>query len=111
MEGEFMAYMGNLKRFHVSRKHILPLICKTFDMQWKMEKDSPKYTSQMEAFEKFKTATTKLSALYLDKEGENAFAVMNVMTDLVSHQETYKCIPNFQIRPNQYFYRISDWVR
>lgn len=52
----------------------------------------------------------QLTEVYTKSEGENAFAVMNVMTDLISHQDIYSYIPLFSLRANQYYRRISDWM-
>lgn len=110
LENEFKEHLFNLKRFHVSRKHSFPLICKALGLDWKLIPETPAYKNQLQKFNEFKGKSKELTKVYMDTEGENAFSVMNVMTDLVSHQDQYKNIPLFDMRANQFYHRISDWM-
>lgn len=110
LESEFIEHLLNLKRFHVHRKHSFPIICKALALEWKLNPKSPEYDNQIKRLKKFKDKSNELTDVYMKSEGENAFAVMNVMTDLISHQDIYSNIPLFSLRANQYYRRISNWM-
>ena len=106
LENEFKEHLLNLKRFHINRKMSFAIICKALNLDWKDHDGDDK----QHAYINFKTKALELTNVYMDIDGECAFAVMNVMTDLVSHQDDYKNIPLFNMRANQYYNRISTWM-
>jgi hypothetical protein len=110
LENEFKGSLLNLKRFHVNRNLSFPLICKALNLNWNLNENGPNYKNELNKFSNLKSKTKELTDVYINLEGETAFAIMNVMTDLVSHQYSYNNLPLFSKLANNYSYYISDWI-
>ncbi|HPS65376.1 MAG TPA: hypothetical protein PK447_07375, partial [Ignavibacteria bacterium] len=112
LEQEFIQHLLNLKRFFVSRKDIFPLFCKALDLNFKFDNiKNPLVEKQKAAFLNLRNTVMSLANEYTSKDGENAFSALNVMTDIISHQNEYQNLFNFSVRANGYSHKISGWMR
>jgi len=112
LEQEFIEHLLNLKRFYVSKKDIFPMLCKALELKFKFDnKKNPFTNRQKENFINLRETAFRLAKEYTIKDGENAFSALNVMTDIISHQNLYKNLFNFSLRANSYSHKISRWMR
>ncbi|MDB2318026.1 DUF945 domain-containing protein [bacterium] len=78
LEQEFIENLRNLKRFHVPRNVMWPLLCKLFDLKIPPADATDRQVDSWHAAEHL--AKSKMEH-YFDKLGENGYAALNVMTD------------------------------
>lgn len=79
LEAQLTAQLQNLKRYHVPAKVMLPLACKTFDIQLNpKEQVKPKRAEELIAF---RNQIIALSTEYFAEMGEHGYAALNVLTD------------------------------
>jgi len=107
----FIAKMLSLKKFFIPKDKHFPLICKCLEIKM------PKQNRFSEIDEKIKDQIRKLKLdsydltnQYVDKDGETAYSLFNVITDLVSHQEEYNNIPYYSLRPSSYSFKPTKWI-
>lgn len=84
MEARFVEGLIQLKRYHVPKKLMFPLLLKVFDIK------SPETGKGAKAFErlnKIKLHTENLVNSYFHDLGENAYSALNVLTDFASRPE------------------------
>ncbi len=79
---EFIERLNNLKRFHVSRKEMLPLACKVFDID--VNDKVHEHPQRVEQLKDFHSGFQEMTARYFEDMGENAYAALNVITDIAS---------------------------
>lgn len=111
LEADFINYMNNLQRFYIKKDLAFPLLLKVLKLDYKLEE--PKNLleeSRQRMFLDLKLKTNSLVTGYIPEMGETAYAMLNVLTDIVSHQEEYNNLPMYSTRVNDYYYRISNWV-
>lgn len=112
LENEFIENLLNLKRFFVSREDIFPLFCKALELNFKFDNTkNPFAERQKQAFLNLRETAFRLAKEYTSRDGENAFSALNVMTDIISHQNIYQNLINFSLRANGYSHKISRWMR
>ena len=109
---EFKNYLLNLKRFHVPKKFVFPMFCKALNLSFDFTKEETPFTEKRkENFLNLRKTALELSDRYTEERGENAFSALNVMTDLISHQDQYNNLDNYQLRANSYYGKISQWMK
>ncbi len=81
LEREFMESLRSLKRYHVPRKLMWPLLCKVF--QLKKPADDASLAKQ-ESWKRSHHLTEKHMEHYFDLLGENGYAALNVLTDFAT---------------------------
>jgi hypothetical protein len=112
LENEFITHLHNLKRFHIPKTQVFPMLCKALNLNYNFDDtNKPFGKSDYEKFLNLKETSATLTKEYFEKNGENAFAAFNVITDIVSHQDYYQNLPNYSIRSNGYYQKISSWMR
>lgn len=85
LEKQFTESLLNLKRYHVPKKYMWPLVCKVYGLRL------PENPSQRQ-FETFKQRERHISSLtkgYFQKLGENGYAALNVLSDFASRPIGY----------------------
>lgn len=113
LEADFINHLTNLKRFYIKPEHVFALLCKSLDLKFNFENknNNPFLQKQIEKYENLKKLTAEKSKMYLKKDGDNVFAAFNVITDIISNQNLYDNLPNYSIRANGYYHKISNWMR
>ena len=53
---------------------------------------------------------TSLTNLYKVNSGVNGYTVLNVVSDIVSHQNEYKNLPGFYFNVRSFYARPTDWM-
>lgn len=104
LEFKFKGYIENLNRFHVSKKYLLPIVVKVFNIKF------PNLSieiNEQNKFKKFIHVTNDLSDKYYDTMGPTAYAVLNVMTDYASEQNYHD---SAIILIDQYQKKVGNWI-
>lgn len=105
----FISHMFSLKKFHIPKTKHFPLVCKCLGIKNPDLMDNAD-DSDVNKFKSLKSYTEALAETYCGLEGETAYSLFNVITDLVSHQEEYNNIPNYNLRPNSYAFKPTLWI-
>ena len=81
MERDFLEMLHNLKRFHVPRKYMWPIVCKVLSIPIPDGKSSSKVLDRLRLAE---TSVKDRTHRYFDEMGENGYAALNVLTDFAT---------------------------
>jgi hypothetical protein len=104
--------MNRLKQIRIESNKIFDLVCKVLNLNFDVINQNPGIRERELARQvKTRTIIESLTKGYFAEMANTAYAAMNVLTDFVSHQSDYKCIPGFSINPNAYYHRIGEWMR
>jgi len=112
LEADFISHLLNLKRFYIDPAFVFPVLCKALKLNWNFDSESNQNLQKtLDQYANLKDLSKELTAIYMKKEGQNAYSTLNVITDIVSHQDKYNNLPFFSIRLTEYYHRISEWMR
>eukprot|EP01047_Picozoa_sp_COSAG01_P001877 COSAG01_NODE_46_length_32080_cov_716.589319_26_plen_329_part_00 len=81
LEQEFIESLRKLKRFHVPRKFMWPLLCKLFEMKIPTDDTAASQRASWQAAEEI---VDSQMTHYFDQLGENGYAALNVLTDFAT---------------------------
>lgn len=107
----FITKMLSLKKFNIPKSKHFPLICKCLGIKRPKVNGSTEIDERIEQqFQKLKLDSSELTTQYVNVDGETAYSLFNVITDLVSHQEDYNNIPYYSLRPGSYSFKPTEWI-
>jgi len=107
----FINKMLSLRKFNIPKRKHFPLVCKCLGISKPMPNKMGEFDERIvDQFSRLKNVSDELSNLYVNAEGETAYSLFNVITDLVSHQEEYDNIPNYHLRPGSYSFKPTEWI-
>lgn len=96
LEASFRESVDRLNSYAVPQKAFLPLVCVALYLEFDIQADdAAKQEKEKERFRVFKSGAQSLVTKYVNELGENAYAVLSVITDIAS-------------RP--FFYRTPSWM-
>jgi hypothetical protein len=96
LEASFRESVDRLNSYPVPQEAFLPLVCVALNLEFDIQADeAAKREKEKERFRAFKNGAQSLVTKYVNELGENAYAVLSVITDIVS-------------RP--FFYRTPSWM-
>lgn len=87
LETEFIEKLHNLKRFHVPKIHILPIVCKAFAL--KVTADDLEKPRRAEQLVKFKNHVGELTEEYYSEMEPTAYAALNIITDFATRPKSF----------------------
>lgn len=108
LEDKFKLSCSNLKTVYMDPTMMFALVCLVFGLN--LEISEGRRERQVEVLERMKESVHRLTQLYFGSLGENAYAALSVLTDIISHQDQHRSISSFSLNPNSYYYRAADWV-
>lgn len=110
-EMDFVNHLNNLNRFYVDPVYVFPLILKALNQHFNIEdKNTEKVNPENERYFKTKEIVSKLTTHYYRQLKPTAYAVLNILTDFISHHRDYKTIPYFSSHLNTYYRMPSLWI-
>jgi hypothetical protein len=111
-EVEFIDYINNLKRFYVDPKYAFPLVLKALNLKFNVieQPESRKEEIEYAKFIKARDIILQLTDNYYEELKPTAYAILNVITDVISHENDYRIIPFFQANVNSYYQKPSHWM-
>ena len=107
-ELEFVNYLNNLNRFYVDEKYVFPLVLKAFNLQFRPVSEMKE--PELDRFDRTRAIIYELTNHYYRELKPTAYAVLNVMTDFISHQADYNVIPLYQNHANNLYRKPSQWM-
>lgn len=111
-ENEFIAHMKKLQTVKLEMNQIVAIVCKALNLRFDLHNTSKEIRKKERIrFERTKSIINKITEGYLKEMEGNGYAIMNVLTDFVSHQDAYKTIRGFSINPNAYYKRVGEWSK
>lgn len=108
-KASFLSGLVNLKRFYVNINHTFPLLYKSLNLGFSTN-NLKKNQNLYNQYKSLVQSCNSLSNFYFNSEGHNAYAVLNVITDIISHQEKYNNLPYYSFKTNEYYQLISEWI-
>lgn len=111
-ENEFIAHMKKLQALKLEMNQIVSIVCKALNLSFDVNNTSEKISKKEKIrYESTKRIINNIADGYLKEMESNGYAIMNVLTDFVSHQDEYKTIRGFSINPNAYYRRVGEWSK
>ena len=109
-ERQFAGYRQNLHRFYVDQKYVLPIVLKSLNLKFKVIDNPQNRKEEREYFKylKAKDIIKNLTNQYYKELQPTAYAVLNIMTDLVSHQQ--EILPFYSTHINGYYKKPAYWM-
>lgn len=109
-EVEFTNYLNNLSRFYVDPIYVFPLVLKSLNLKFNLDKNNRNLHNEQIRLEKTREIISELTKSYYEELKPTAYAVLSIITDFVSHQEKYNTIPMFKAHINSYYYKPGQWM-
>lgn len=111
-EEAFVRHLNRLKTIQFDSKLVFDVVCNVLNLKFDVNNQNPNLRVK-EIGRKIKTMSiiNELTRSYFDEMSGTAYAVMNVLSDFVSHQAEYKCIPGFFINPDVYYRKVGIWMQ
>jgi hypothetical protein len=110
-EVDFVNHLNNLNRFYVDPVYVFPLVLKALNLNFNLEYGNQKQLDrELERYSRTKSIITDLTYAYYKELKPTAYAVLNIITDYVSHQDKYKTIPLFSSHVNGYYNKPGSWI-
>jgi hypothetical protein len=111
-ELDFSAHLNNLRNIQVDFQYLFPMFCMALNLQFDISnKDEQVRQKAIRQIQKTNEIVIEIGAKYSRTLGSNAYAVLNTITDIVSHEKDYRVIKGFAINPNTYYSRSGEWMK
>ena len=111
-EVDFVNHLNNLNRFYVDPVYVFPLVLKALNLNFNLNYGNQRQVDkELERYAQTKTIITDLTNAYYKELKPTAYAVLNIITDYVSHQDKYKTIPLFTSHINGYYNKPGNWIQ
>lgn len=105
----FVRHCNILSKITVPKETMFPLACKILNVNLNPP-DRRNLLKKMQQLSTFKETVDKLTPIYVKDLGENAYAALSTVTDVVSHQNAHKIFPGFYLNVRTYYARPTDWM-
>ncbi|MEI6139799.1 MAG: DUF932 domain-containing protein [Mariniphaga sp.] len=111
-EVDFVNHLHNLNRFYVDPHYVLPLVLKALNLNFNLQCENQRQLAkELERYTQTKTIITDLTDMYYKELKPTAYAVLNIITDYISHQDKYNTIPLFSSHINGYYNKPGNWIQ
>ena len=111
-EKAFVAHLNRLKSIKIESKLVFDVVCKVLNLKFDVNNQNPNVRDrEIGRKEKTMSIINEITQAYFNEMSGTAYAVMNVLSDFVSHQSDYRCIPGFFINPDVYYQKVGAWMR
>ena len=105
IQTEFVEQLNNIKRYHVPKKYMLPLLLRVFNIQVQpTDLEKPKRQEQLRDLSRY---VHNFTGKYFEDMGENGYAALNVLTEFASRPISYISPANMM---NQLQKLSGDWI-
>jgi len=112
LETSFVMHLNRLKKIQVDSKIIFAVVCNVLNLKFDINNQQPNIREREKLRQlRAKAIIEELTSGYFAEMENTAYAVINVLSDFVSHQSEYKCIPGFPINPNAYYQKVGEWMQ
>ncbi len=111
-EIDFVEHLNNLSRFYVDPEHVFPLVLSALNLRFNFNhSNQQQLQKEKERYLRTKMIIADLTDAYFNELKPTAYAVLNIITDFVSHQDKYKAIPLFTSHVNGYYSKPGNWIQ
>ncbi|KAF0129154.1 MAG: Uncharacterized protein FD155_2643 [Bacteroidetes bacterium] len=110
LENEFVAHLIKMRELKLKTNNLVGMVCKALNLRFDVFSKNRKIKErEIERFNRTKSIINRIAAGYIKEMDYNCYAIFNILTDFVSHQDQYKIIRGYSINPNAYYRRIGEW--
>lgn len=107
-KNEFIEYMSTLHKYPITESVVLPLACKALGITFGLsDADERKRQRERQRFEEFRDGVRDRTKQYFAELGENAYALLNIVSDIASAPLAFNA-PSNMIDPLQK--RVGYWI-
>ena len=111
LRNNFINSLDGLYKYNVPREYLIALTYKILSIKFQVKNSIKDFRIKaIEQKKQFEAKVNELADLYYAELDSTAYAVLNVLTDLLSHQE-YDVIPNYAGRESGLQKKIYEWAR
>ncbi len=98
-----------LNKYKLNHKLMFALVCHILKINLNLL-DNQQLNKKLHQLESLYKLVTSLTNLYNFNLGVNGYTVLNVVSDIVSHQNEYKNLPGFYFNVRSFYARPTDWM-
>jgi hypothetical protein len=105
----FINQCKQLSNYKLDHKLMFALICHILKINLDLL-DNKQLNNKLIQLESLYNLVTKLTNLYRVNSDVNGYTVLNVVSDVVSHQNEYKNLAGFHFNVRSFYARPTDWM-
>jgi hypothetical protein len=105
----FINQCTQLNNYKLDHKLMFALTCHILKINLNLL-DNQQLTKKLLQLESLFKLVTKLTNLYKVNSDVNGYTLLNVLSDIVSHQNEYKNLPGFYFNVRSFYARSTDWM-
>lgn len=105
----FINQCTQLNKYKLDHKLMFALTCHILKINLNLL-DNLQLNKKILQLESLYKLVTSLTNLYKVNSGVNGYTVLNVVSDIVSHQNEYKNLPGFYFNVRSFYARPTDWM-
>jgi len=111
LKNSFINSIEGLYKYNVPQKYVLPLTYKILALNFQVNSSIDDFRKKAIVQQKeFEVRVDELTDHYFQELDSTAYAVLNVLTDIISHEE-YNVIPNYVGREPGLQKKIYEWAK
>ncbi len=105
----FKGQSQKLRDFKIEKILMVPLVFQVLNINLDLPENNS-LTKKLNNLENLIQMIGKFTEGYFNLTGANAYSALNVMTDLVSHQNDYKNLMGYYFNVRSFYTKPSDWM-
>lgn len=105
----FRGQCEELKNISVPKELVFAFVCQILGVNLTLP-EKKQFPKKLTYLKNLYNRVKILTDLYFNLLGSNAYAVFNVVTDLVSHEEEYKNFTGYYLSVRSFFARPTSWM-
>lgn len=109
VEGLFKSQCTILREYAIPKEMMFALVCQIMKLNLKLN-DNNQYKRKIKNLQNLFKNVNDLTANYTNNGEVNAYTALNIVTDLVSHQNVYKNLTGFYFNVRSFYARPTDWM-
>ncbi|MEI6140102.1 MAG: DUF932 domain-containing protein [Mariniphaga sp.] len=105
----FKSQSQKLRDYEIEKILLVPLVFQVLNINLELPEEKS-VTKKLNNLENLIRKIGQLTDIYFKLTGANAYSALNVMTDLVSHQNDYKNLMGYYFNVRSFYTKPSDWM-
>ncbi len=109
VSGLFKKQCTLLREYDIPKEMMFALVCQILKLNLKLP-DNNQYNRKIKNLQNLFKNVNDLTANYANNGTVNAYTTLNIVSDLVSHQNVYKNLTGFHFNVRSFYARPTDWI-
>jgi len=107
--GLFRSQCIILREYAIPKEMMFALVCQIMKLNLKLP-DNNQYKRKIKNLQNLFNNVNDLTSIYANNGAVNAYTTLNIVSDLVSHQNVYKNLTGFHFNVRSFYARPSVWM-